>query len=223
MPYKIIRNDITRFPVDAIVNTASIEPVIGSGTDFRINEVAGPELIAARKRIGTISLGDVSATPGFNLPAKYCFHGVCPSYSGDLNLAIKNLRSVYSKCLNLAVALKCKSISFPLLSSGNLGFPKKTALDIAISEFEKFLLNKELNIYLVIFDKNTVLVADELLIDITHYIEDRYEQEYYDCCNMAFMTSCCDNFRGMKPKAKKVLKPGLSIANIQDLLDETDA
>ena len=80
MPFQIIRNDITRVEADAIVNTANPEPEVGGGTDWAIHTAAGPELLAAREKIGAIAVGCSAATPAFALHAKYVLHTVSPQY-----------------------------------------------------------------------------------------------------------------------------------------------
>ncbi len=78
MPFRIIRNDITKVSADAIVNTANPEPEIGGGTDWAIHRAAGPELLEARRKIGRLAVGQAAATPAFGLPAKYVLHTVSP-------------------------------------------------------------------------------------------------------------------------------------------------
>ena len=84
MPFEIVRNDITQMRVDAIVNTANPKPVIGSGVDAGIHQAAGPELLAAREKIGRIGVGEAAVTPGFGLNAKYVIHTVGPVWRGGL-------------------------------------------------------------------------------------------------------------------------------------------
>ena len=141
MPLKIVRNDITKMEADAIVNTANPRPQVGDGVDSRIYEAAGFEqLLAEREKIGYIQRGDAAATPGFNLPAGYIIHAVGTSWSDGNHGEREILKSAYSRSLKLAEELKCKSIAFPLLSSGNYGFPKEEALKIALDTINSFLM-----------------------------------------------------------------------------------
>ena len=78
MPFEIVQNDISNMKVDAIVNTANPDPVVGSGVDTAIHKKAGPELILTRQRIGCIAFGNAVITPGFELDAKYVIHTVGP-------------------------------------------------------------------------------------------------------------------------------------------------
>ena len=82
MPFEIVRNDITNMRVDAIVNSANPRPVVGLGTDSSIHEKAGPELLAARQKIGPIAMGQAAITPAFRLHAKYVIHTVGPVWDG---------------------------------------------------------------------------------------------------------------------------------------------
>ena len=82
MPFEIVRNDITNMQVDAIVNTANPKPIVGLGTDSSIHAAAGPELLAARQRIGSLAPGMAAITPAFRLQAKYVIHTVGPVWDG---------------------------------------------------------------------------------------------------------------------------------------------
>ena len=97
MPYEIVRNDITKMEVDAIVNTANPRPVIGAGTDRAIHKAAGPELLEARKKIGNIAIGQSVATPAFNLHASYVLHTVSPAWKdGEHNEELhKKCKALY--------------------------------------------------------------------------------------------------------------------------------
>ena len=162
MPFEIVRNDITNMRVDAIVNTANPRPVIGAGTDSMIHKKAGPELLVVRQKIGDIDRGCAAITPAFNLHAKYVIHTVGPVWlDGDHNEAAQ-LYNCYSNSLKLAVENKCKSIAFPLISTGNYGFPKDQALQIAIAVFSSFLLEHEMQIYLVVFDNVAYKLSEKL-------------------------------------------------------------
>ena len=118
MPFEIVRNDITNMHVDAIVNTANPRPVVGAGTDSRIHEVAGIELLVARRRIGSIEAGHAAITPAFQLNAKYVIHTVGPVWLDGNHDEEMLLRSCYENSLQLALDHKCESIAFPLISTG---------------------------------------------------------------------------------------------------------
>lgn len=186
MPFKIVRNDITRMQVDAIVNTANEEPIYSTGVDTAVYMAAGKEeLLAERKKIGYMEEGEVAITPGFKLPAKYIIHAVSPCYINGTFGEEEKLRSCYKKSLHLAYTNQCESIAFPLISTGSFGYPKEEAMRIAVDEINSFLLEYDMLIYLVVFDtKSTALglklnPALEAYID-HNYICDQREKEYGD-------------------------------------------
>ena len=174
MPFEIVRNDITNMCVDAIVNSANPRPIIGLGTDSSIHKKAGPELLAARKKIGNLSMGQAAITPAFRLPAKYVIHTVGPVWDGGSYGEEALLRSCYDRSLQLALEHACKSIAFPLIATNNYGFPKDKALQIAVSAFSAFLLEHEMLIYLVVFDRSAYKLSEKLMSSIASYIDDHY-------------------------------------------------
>lgn len=174
MPFEIVRNDITNMRVDAIVNSANPRPVIGPGTDSSIHEKAGPELLAARKMIGPIPAGQAAITPAFRLHARYVIHTVGPVWDGGSYGEEGLLRSCYDSCLKLALEYDCNSIAFPLIATNNYGFPKDKALQIAVAAFSEFLLEHEMMIYLVVFDRNSYKLSEKLFHSIASYIDDHY-------------------------------------------------
>ena len=186
MPFKIVRNDITKMEVDAIVNTANPVPSYSTGVDKAIYHAAGVEkLLAARQEIGFLNEGDVAVTPGFALPSKYIFHAVSPRYMDGESGEAEKLRSCYEKSLELAAEYDCKSIAFPLISTGNFGYPKEEAMRIALDEIHSFLFNHDILVYLVVFDTVAtklglnVYPALEAYID-HHYVCEKREEEYGD-------------------------------------------
>ena len=176
MPFEIVRNDITHMIVDALVNTANPQPVIGLGTDSRIHEKAGPGLLAARQSIGCIAVGTAAITPAFDLRAKYVIHTVGPVWKGGSCGEENKLRNCYEQSLQLAADHGCQSIAFPLISTGNYGFPKDKALQIAISAFSAFLLEHEMQIYLVVFDRTAFQLSEKLFQSVSSYIDEHYVQ-----------------------------------------------
>ena len=177
MPLKIVRNDITKMETDAIVNTANPRPQAGDGVDSRIYEAAGFEqLFAEREKIGVIRRGDAAATPGFNLPARYIIHTVGISWADGNHGEREILQSAYNRSLELAEELKCKSIAFPLLSSGNYGFPKEEALKIALHAINSFLMTSDMYVYLCVFDKESFGLSKKITDDIDEYIDENYAE-----------------------------------------------
>lgn len=183
MPFTIIRNDITKVAADAIVNTANPKPVIGGGTDYAIHKAAGPELLEARKKIGEIHTGQSVATPAFQLSAKYVLHTVSPAWIDGKHREEELLRKAYDAALQLAEKLECTSIAFPLMAAGTYGFPHDLALSAAIRAFTDFLLDHEMQIYLVLFNARAFGIAGSIFDDLKSYIDDNYvaersEEEY---------------------------------------------
>lgn len=186
MPFKIIRNDITKMQVDAIVNTANEQPTYGTGVDLAIYKAAGEEeLLAARKLIGPMKEGEVAITGGYKLPAKYIIHAVSPLYLDGESGEEEKLRSCYRKSLALAYENKCENIAFPLIATGGFGYPKEEGMRIAVDEINAFLLHRSMLIYLVVFDTASTRLGMNLYPDLEAYIDHNYvcekrEEEYAD-------------------------------------------
>ena len=182
MPFRIIRNDITKVRADAIVNTANPEPIFAGGTDSAIYHAAGARrLLAERKKIGYIEPGEAAVTKAFRLPAKFIIHTVGPAWMGGNNGEFELLASCYRKSLLLAHHLGCRSIAFPLISTGVYGFPKDKALEIALAEFSAFLRDEEtddedagMDITLVVFDRKAFEISSDLVADVSQYIDENY-------------------------------------------------
>ena len=194
MPFEIVRNDITNMQVDAIVNTANPRAVIGLGVDSAIHEKAGPQLLAARQEIGPIAMGHAAITPAYQLHAKYVIHTVGPVWDGGSYGEDDLLRSCYDNSLRLAVEHDCQSVAFPLISTGNYGFPKDKALQIAIAAFSTFLLEHEMQIYLVVFDHTAYKLSEKLFQSVASYID----QHYVDYCQMATYGAPVENHRSIR-------------------------
>lgn len=175
MPFKIVRNDITKMQVDAIVNTANEAPIYSSGTDSAVYKAAGEEaLLEERRKIGYLAKGDVAITPGFNLPAKYIIHAVSPYYKDGQSGEEEKLRSCYKKSLALALKNGCQSIAFPLIATGGFGYPKEEGMRIAVDEINAFLFKHSMFIYLVVFDEKSTKLAQNLYPDLESYIDENY-------------------------------------------------
>lgn len=178
MPFKIVRNDITKVRVDVIVNTANSNPICASGMDLAIYEAAGKEkLLAERAGIGKIERGDIAVTSAYSLKAKYIIHTVGPVWTDGKHQELKILENCYRKSLQKALELECESIAFPLISTGVYGFPKDKALQIAVSVFSQFLLENEMKIILVVFDKKSFQLSGQIVGDIDSYIDANYVRE----------------------------------------------
>ena len=166
MPFEIVRNDITQMRVDAIVNTANPRPVIGAGTDAMVHRAAGPELLLARQRIGSIAAGDAALTPAYALNAKYVIHTVGPVWDGGSYGEETLLRKCYDNSLQLALEHGCRSIAFPLISSGAYGYPKDKAMKVAINAISSFLFENDFDedplVYIVAYNKDAVAAGKKV-------------------------------------------------------------
>ena len=173
MALQIIRNNIVNVEADAIVNTANPMVAVGRGVDSAIYEAAGRDkLLEARAAIGEMKTGEVACTPAFELNAKYIIHAIGPAWMGGDHGEREAVAACYSKSLALADELKCESIAFPLMATGTYGFPKDEALQIAIREISTFLLAHEMEVYLVVYDKESFEVSGKLFAGIKSYIEE---------------------------------------------------
>ena len=175
MPFLMIRNDITKVAADAIVNPANGNLLQGSGTSRAIYQAAGEqELTASCEAIGRCDLGRAVCTPTFGLPAKYIFHAVCPAWQGGGFGEAEQLAGAYHSALELAAEYHCESVAFPLLSSGNYGYPKEQAFRIAVDTITQYVMEHDLTVYLVLYDRHSLAVSRKLFASVEEYIDDHY-------------------------------------------------
>ena len=177
MPLQIIRQDITKMQVDAIVNTTNEEIVGYSGVDLAIHKAAGPELDKECARIAPLGLGTAKITNAYNLDAKYIIHTSGPVWQGGLVGESIILKSCYIESLKLAVANGCNSIAFPLISSGVYGYPKDQVLKFAIQVITEFLFDHEIMVYLCVFDRTSYEFSKKLFAEISEIIDDKYVEQ----------------------------------------------
>lgn len=175
MPFEIIRQDISNMKTDAIVNPTNNELKPTGGVCGAIFEKAGYEILEKKcKKIGYLETTKAVITKGYNLDCKYIIHTVGPIWDNAKSDNATLLYNTYTNCLKLAKSKKCNSIAFPLISSGNFGYPKDEALDIATNAIKDFLLENDMLIYLVVFDRESFKINKDLFDSITQYIDDNY-------------------------------------------------
>jgi O-acetyl-ADP-ribose deacetylase (regulator of RNase III) len=180
MPLQIVRNDITKMKVDAIVNAANSSLLGGGGVDGCIHRAAGPALLAECKKLGGCETGSAKITGAYKLPCKHIIHAVGPRYLDGKHGERDQLISCYRTSLELAKEAKCETVAFPLISSGIYGYPKDQALRIAMETISDFLLENDMTVYIVIFDKKAYRISEKLFSDIEEYIDDNYVDEHTD-------------------------------------------
>jgi len=177
MPLQIVRQDITKMQVDAIVNTTNSEMVGYSGVDLAVHTAAGPLLDAECETLAPLGLGCAKITKGYNLNVKYIIHTSGPVWQGGLVGESIILKSCYTESLKLAVANGCESVAFPLISSGVYGYPKDQVLKFAIQVITEFLFEHELNVYLCVFDRKSYEFSRVIFNEISSFIDDDYVEE----------------------------------------------
>ena len=180
MPLEIVRNDITKMQVDAIVNTANPRPIVGGGVDRAIHKVAGTELLDARKKIGDIATGKAAITSAFNLHARFVIHTVGPVWQDGEHGERELLSNCYDNSLQLAAENGCGSIAFPLISAGVFGCPSEVAIAVATQAIREFLTDHDMDVYLVVFDHKAFKISSSLFDDVKSFIDERYIEELLD-------------------------------------------
>lgn len=162
---ELLKTDITRLQVDAIVNAANSSLLGGGGVDGAIHRAAGPELLEECQTLNGCPTGDAKITGGYRLPAKYVIHTVGPVWRGGTHNEDSLLISCYKNSLRLAVENSCKTIAFPNISTGIYHFPKELAAEIAVNTVKEFLSSHtELeNVYFICFEEDNYKLYESLL------------------------------------------------------------
>ena len=180
MPLEIVRNDVTRMEVDAIVNAANETLLGGGGVDGAIHRAAGSELLAECRTLGGCPTGEARITRGYRLPCRYVIHTVGPIWRGGTQGEARKLAACYRNSLALAKQYNCRSVAFPLISSGAYGYPKDQALKLATDAIRDFLMENDMLVYIVLFDRASFHASGRLYARVAEYIDDNYVDAHRD-------------------------------------------
>ncbi len=217
MPLIIVRNDITKMAVDAIVNAAKPSLLGGGGVDGAIHAAAGPELLSECATLGGCETGGARITGAYRLPCKYVIHTVGPVWRGGLFGERRLLASCYRSSLELAKEHGCETVAFPLISAGIYGYPKDKAMRVALDTVSAFLLENDMTVYLVVYGSQSLQLGRKLFPHVQEYIDDHYVEQHPTGSNrredrwdaMSFSVSESLPMPAMRPKesGKPTLAP----------------
>ena len=233
VPLEIVRNDITKMTVDAIVNAAKESLLGGGGVDGCIHRAAGPELLVECRTLGGCKTGDAKITKAYRLPCKYVIHTVGPVWNGGQYGEKEKLVSCYRASLALAKAHNCETVAFPLISSGIYGYPKDQALRVAVDTIGEFLMENDMTVYIVIFDRAAYQISGKLFADIAEYIDDHYVDAHTDSCRERLRRLnrleskaskvCEDAALGFMAAPCAPMSMSVTSGSLDNVLDELDA
>lgn len=236
MPLQIVRHDITKMRVDAIVNTTNEEMVGYSGVDLAVHTVAGPELDKECERVAPLGLGMAKVTGAYNLPCKYVIHTSGPVWQGGLLGESILLKSCYIEALKLAYEKKCQSVAFPLISSGTYGYPKDQVLRFAIEVITEFLYEHEMMVYICVLDRTSYEFSQTLYAELSRVIAADDEDEFFsptlsdafverECVAAApkMMEPCVAEFSSVKGKTLHEYMKAMDKSFAYKLFDWIDA
>ena len=216
MPLEIVRNDLTKMAVDAIVNAANHTLLGGGGVDGAIHRAAGPQLLAECRTLGGCKTGEAKLTGGYRLPCRYVIHTVGSVWQGGTHGERAQLAACYRNSLALAKAHGCESVAFPLISAGAYGYPKAQAMQVAVETIAAFLMENDMTVYLVVFARDAFELGGKLFHEVKAYIDDVYVDEHMDAAwermrrqNLADECVMCECPMG-------------AAASLNDLLEQVD-
>ncbi len=219
MPLEIVRNDLTKMAVDAIVNAANPTLLGGGGVDGAIHRAAGPQLLEECRTLGGCETGEAKLTGGYRLPCRYVIHTVGPIWQGGAHGERAQLAACYRSSLELAKAHECETVAFPLISAGAYGYPKAQAMQTAVETITAFLMENDMTVYLVVFSKDAFELSGKLIQKVKAYIDDVYVDEHSDALEV---------FRRQRALLDACMAPECSMPRIgkspslSDLLEQVD-
>ena len=176
MGLTVLYKDITTIEADAIVNSSNPMLVGFSGVDEILHRLGGAGFDAeCREKAGSLQPGEAVFTHAYNIPVKYVIHTHIPVYRGGRKGEAAILRSCYRSSLELADQLGCKSVAFPLIAAGSMGFPIPKALEIAVVTINEYLqLYSDLEVFLVLYGSTAAQIAQAMLGDLDSYVQARF-------------------------------------------------
>ena len=214
MPLEFVRNDITKMQVDVIVNSVNPRAIVGGGVDRAIHKAAGPELLIARQKIGNIDTGEAFITPGYNLLAQYVIHTVGSVWQDGKHGERELLASCYKNSLRLATDHKCSSIAFPLISAGIFGCPPEIAIATATGSIREYIDEHDLDVYMVMFDRESFKISNSLFNDVQNYIDEVYVDEH-------LAQERCNNYRRRREREAALYKNRVTDSrSLDEMLDD---
>ena len=214
MPLEFVRNDITKMQVDVIVNSVNPRAIVGGGVDRAIHKAAGPELLIARQKIGNIDTGEAFITPGYNLLAQYVIHTVGSVWQDGKHGERELLASCYKNSLRLATDHKCSSIAFPLISAGIFGCLPEIAIATATGSIREYIDEHDLDVYMVMFDRESFKISNSLFNDVQNYIDEVYVDEH-------LAQERCNNYRRRREREAALYKNRVTDSrSLDEMLDD---
>ena len=218
MPFEILRQDITKMAVDAIVNSTSAEPSMGGGADYMIHLAAGPKLLEARHRLGVLEVGQAVLTEGYGLLAKYVIHVLAPIYVDGRQGEHQGLYDTYSHALKLAQSQNIQSLAMPLIGTGAFAFPRGEALETALQAIKAFLANNEMQIYLVVYDEAAYQISRERFNSVRSYLDNYHEKDLSE--KISLRAEIMPSMRRSRPQIDREKRPR-TLAGLMNTIGET--